>query len=43
MRVHVYGLCLLGYAATSLQTDNIMCDLSCARQITGVKNETVKL
>ncbi len=37
MRVHVYGLSLFGYAATSLQTDNIMCDLSFASQITGVK------
>ncbi|GFI06550.1 hypothetical protein IMSAGC006_01293 [Muribaculaceae bacterium] len=37
MRVHVYGLSLFGYAATSLQTDNIMCGLSFARQITGVK------
>lgn len=37
MRVHDYGLSLFGYVATSLQTDNIMCDLSCARQITGVK------
>lgn len=37
MRVHVYGLCLFGYAATSLQTDNIMCDLSRLRQVTGVK------
>ncbi len=37
MRVHVYGLCLFGYAATSLQTYNIMCDLSFAGQVTGVK------
>lgn len=37
MRVHDYGLCLFGYVATSLQTDNIMCDLLFAGQITGEK------